>query len=41
LYIRDIDELRELACECNDSVRAHFEEVLSGVYPIDDELIAA
>jgi hypothetical protein len=41
LYIRDIDELRGLSCECNDSVRAHFEEVLSGVYPIDDELIAA
>lgn len=41
LYIRDIDELRRLACECNDSVRAHFDEVLSGVYPTDDELIAA
>jgi len=41
LYIRDIDELRRLACECNDSVRDHFEEVLNGVYPTDDELIAA
>lgn len=41
LYIRDIDELRRLACECNDSVRDHFEEVLNGVYPSDDELIAA
>lgn len=41
LYIRDIDELRSLACECNDSVRAHFGEVLDGVYPTDDELIAA
>ncbi|HYX47313.1 MAG TPA: Crp/Fnr family transcriptional regulator [Sphingomicrobium sp.] len=41
LYIRDIVGLRGLACECNDSVRDHFEEVLSGVYPTDDELIAA
>ena len=41
LYMRDIDELRRLACECNDSVRDHFEEVLNGVYPSDDELIAA
>ena len=42
LYIRDVDELRALGCECNDSVRGHFEEVLSGVYPTEeDELIAA
>ena len=41
LYVRDIDELRDLACECNRSVRAHFDEVLSGVYPTDDEVIAA
>ena len=41
LYIRDIDELRNLACECNHSVRAHFDDVLSGVYPAEDEQIAA
>lgn len=41
LYISNIDELRALACECNDSVRDHFDEVLSGVYPAEDELIAA
>ena len=41
LYISDIDQLHGIACECNDSVRAHFEEVLSGVYPAEDELIAA
>lgn len=41
LYIRDIDGLRDLACECNDSVRAHFDDVLDGVYPTEDELIAA
>ena len=41
LYISNIDELRALACECNDSVRDHFDEVLNGVYPAEDELIAA
>jgi hypothetical protein len=41
LDIRDIDLLRATACECNESVRSHFEEVLSGVYPTEDELIAA
>ena len=41
LVIRDLDELRGMACECNECVREHFEEVLSGVYPTEDELIAA
>jgi hypothetical protein len=41
LCIRDFDRLNQLACECNDSVRAHFDEVLRDVYPTDDELIAA
>ena len=41
LEIRDLDALRSIACECNESVRQHFEEVLSGVYPTEDELIAA
>ena len=41
LYISSIEELRALACECNESVRAHFDEVLDGVYPTEDELIAA
>ena len=41
LYIRDVDDLRALACECNDDVREHFDDVLSGVYPTEDELIAA
>lgn len=41
LDIRDIDALRVIACECNACVRDHFEEVLSGVYPTEDELIAA
>ena len=41
LVIRNLDALRAMACECNDCIRAHFEEVLSGVYPVEDELIAA
>jgi hypothetical protein len=41
LVIRDFDALRAMACECNLCVREHFEEVLSGVYPTEDELIAA
>jgi hypothetical protein len=41
LEIRDLDGLRAMACECNQCVRDHFEEVLSGVYPTEDELIAA
>lgn len=41
LDIIDIDALRATACECNDAVRGHFDEVLSGVYPTEDELIAA
>jgi len=41
LEIRNIDALRTMACECNETVREHFEEVLSGVYPTEDELIAA
>jgi hypothetical protein len=41
LEIRDIDALEAMACECNECVRAHFEDVLSGVYPTADELIAA
>jgi len=41
LGIRNLDALRAMACECNDCVRDHFEEVLSGVYPAEDELIAA
>ncbi|MFL6970948.1 MAG: Crp/Fnr family transcriptional regulator, partial [Xanthobacteraceae bacterium] len=41
LGIRSLDALRTTACECNECVREHFEEVLSGVYPAEDELIAA
>ena len=41
LVICDIDRLRAMACECNESVRAHFDEVLNGVYPSEEELLVA
>lgn len=39
--ITDLDQLKGIACGCNHSVRRHFEDVLSGVYPIDPELLVA
>jgi hypothetical protein len=41
LAVTDLDQLRHIACGCNESVRQHFEEVLSGVYPSEDELLVA
>jgi len=35
LLVLDKDELQARSCLCNESVRNHFEEVLSGVYPPD------
>ena len=37
LCVRDEAALSALACHCNESVRRHFEDVLSGVYPVEDE----
>jgi hypothetical protein len=33
IKILDIEGLRAAACNCQDSVRRHFDEVLQGVYP--------
>lgn len=33
LVVRDTEQLVARACACNDSVKAHFDEVLRGVYP--------
>ena len=41
LVVRDLDELRAVACACNDCVRRHFEDVLRGVYPGEDEIEGA
>lgn len=35
LVVRDKPALSARACQCNESVRSHFEAVLSGVYPGD------
>ena len=35
IVVRDVDGLRLRACQCNESVKNHFEEVLRGVYPTD------
>ncbi len=37
MRVRDIALLNALACSCNDLVRHHFEEVLRGVYPTEQE----
>ncbi|QOZ22467.1 Crp/Fnr family transcriptional regulator [Bradyrhizobium sp. CCBAU 51753] len=36
IMVRDPDRLRQRACRCNDAVKDHFEEVLRGVYPKED-----
>ncbi|WP_347270209.1 Crp/Fnr family transcriptional regulator [Rhizorhabdus histidinilytica] len=41
ICVRDVDELRSLACECNKSVTAHFDDVLKGVYPAEENAPAA
>lgn len=41
LVVTDVDRLRAIACNCNECVRCHFDEVLSGVYPNQDILSAA
>ncbi|OYW77814.1 MAG: hypothetical protein B7Z26_10205 [Asticcacaulis sp. 32-58-5] len=37
LMINELDDLKGLACGCNGLVRAHFEDVLKGVYPSEGE----
>ena len=36
LIVLDPDSLQAQACECNDAVVRHFEDVLTGVYPVDE-----
>lgn len=37
ICVRDEAALSALSCHCNHSVKRHFEDVLSGVYPVEDE----
>jgi CRP-like cAMP-binding protein len=36
LAVKNFDALAAKSCLCNDSVKAHFERVLRGVYPIEE-----
>jgi hypothetical protein len=40
IRVRDFDGLQRRSCLCNEAVKGHFEEVLSGVYPVEDEATA-
>ncbi len=35
LCVNSLDQLKSIACSCNDMVNHHFDTVLSGVYPHD------
>jgi len=35
ILVRDFPGLTRRSCHCNEAVKSHFEEVLSGVYPTD------
>src|SRR6476661_9864685 len=37
ILVRNLDGLRMRSCLCNDAVKDHFEEVLRGVYPSEDD----
>ena len=41
ILVHNREALRIRACLCNESVKAHFEEVLRGVYPTEDSSAAA
>jgi hypothetical protein len=41
IVVRNRAALDAKACQCNDSVKMHFEEVLSGVYPTEEVAGAA
>jgi CRP-like cAMP-binding protein len=38
LIVKDPDGLRARACTCNEHVKAHFEDVLQGVYPDENDM---
>ncbi len=33
ILVRNLDAMRSRSCQCNEAIKAHFEEVLRGVYP--------
>lgn len=40
ILILDLDRLRATACGCNDRIRDHFDTILAGVYPTEQEVLA-
>lgn len=38
--VRNVEALRALACECNATACRHFDEVLKGVYPAEENGLA-
>lgn len=36
IVVRNVDQLRNRSCRCNEAVKGHFDEVLRGVYPDPD-----
>jgi CRP-like cAMP-binding protein len=41
IAVRDVEGLRALACECNSATSRHFHDVLTGVYPGEENGLAA
>lgn len=41
IAVRDVEGLRALACECNAATSRHFHDVLTGVYPAEENGLAA
>lgn len=37
MHVRNMPALHSLACRCNEAVKAHFDDVLCGVYPTEEE----
>jgi len=40
IMITDLEKLRAIACGCNDRIREHFDTILAGVYPSEQEILA-
>jgi hypothetical protein len=40
ILVRNRQALATRACNCNESVKSHFEEVLRGVYPTEEQTSA-
>jgi hypothetical protein len=36
ILVRNREALGKRACQCNEAVKNHFEEVLQGVYPTEE-----